>query len=172
MTASSDARVSSQYSCSSAGGASPPATNVRVMSAQQRDARSRGQMSIRTMPPRSIGPWPSSWPEADCAPWATIAVVGQLGVVLLADVLHALAHLLAREPGRELAQQRRGGAHRGVGGDLGAADAGELGVGLAPPPQVEGLVVDAQLDARAAQLVGPGEREVRAARARTRARSP
>ena len=48
ITASSEARVSSQYSCSSAGGASPPATNVRVMSAQQRDALSRGQMSIRT----------------------------------------------------------------------------------------------------------------------------
>ena len=46
------------------------------MSAQQREALSRGQMSIRTMPPRSIGPEPSSWPEADCAPWATIAVSG------------------------------------------------------------------------------------------------
>ena len=68
--------MSSQYSCSSAGGAAPPATNVRVMSAQQRDALSRGQMSIRTTSPRSIGPEPSSWPTADCAPWATIAVSG------------------------------------------------------------------------------------------------
>ena len=33
ITAASDARVSSQYSCSSAGAAAPPATNVRVMSA-------------------------------------------------------------------------------------------------------------------------------------------
>ena len=86
--------------------------------------------------------------------------VGQLGAPALADRLHALAHLLAREPVRQLAQQLGGGTHRGVGGGLRAADARELGLGLVSPPQVEGLVVDRQVDAGVAQLVGPGEREV------------
>ena len=78
------------------GGASPPATNVRVMSAQQRDAWSRGQMSIRTTSPRSIGPRALLVADGRLRAVGDDHVVGQLGVVLVADALHLLAHLLAR----------------------------------------------------------------------------
>ena len=86
--------------------------------------------------------------------------LGQLGVVLDADALHLLAHALAGQAARQLAHERRRRGHRRVGGDLGAADAGQLGVGLDAPAQVEGVGVDPQLQPLLAQAVGPGEREV------------
>jgi hypothetical protein len=105
------------------------------MSAQQRERLSRGQMSMSTTPPLSI-------------------------VVLGAHALHLRAHLLAGEPGREVAQERRRGRHRRVGRDLCATDAGELGGRLVAPAQVEGLGVDPQLHVLLAQPVGPRDREV------------
>ena len=46
------------------------------MSAQQREALSRGQMSTTTGSPARISPKPDSCPLADCAPWETIASSG------------------------------------------------------------------------------------------------
>ena len=48
-----------------------PATIVRVMSAKQEEASSRGQRSKTTGSPNLIGPWPMSWPAAPCGPGAT-----------------------------------------------------------------------------------------------------
>jgi hypothetical protein len=47
------------------------------MSAQQRDARSRGQMSTTTGSPAASAPYPDSWPSADWPPWATITSPGR-----------------------------------------------------------------------------------------------
>ena len=69
--------MSRQYSASSSSGATPPATNVRVMSAQQRDSRSRGQMSTTTASPAASAPKPDSCPSADWGPWATITSPGR-----------------------------------------------------------------------------------------------
>ena len=152
--------MSSQYSCSSAGGASPPATNVRVMSAQQRDSRSRGQMSIRTMPPRSIGPWPSSWPEADCAPWATIAVSGSSASCSLQTACmrsRTCSHVSPAGSSRSSSAAAPIAASAAAWARRMPAS---CALGLHAPPEVEGLGVDGQLDPRAAQLVGPREREV------------
>src|SRR5215217_1290562 len=47
------------------------------MSAQQRDSRSRGQMSTTTGSPAAIAPWPDSCPTAAWAPWETITSSGR-----------------------------------------------------------------------------------------------
>ena len=72
-----------------------------------------------------------------------LALVAQALAVDLGLAQHAGALLHAR--------------HRGVGG---AADAGQLGVGLAAPALDEELVVGRQLDALGAQAIGHREREV------------
>ena len=51
--------------------ATGPTANVRVMSAKQDDASSRGQRSNTTGSPNRIGPWPISCPAAPCGPGAT-----------------------------------------------------------------------------------------------------
>ena len=123
---SSASRASRQYSASSSGGSPPPATNVRVMSAQQRETRSRGQMSTITPSPAPIGPWPGSWPTAPCAPWETITSSARSQPRLVADGLHRRAHVLAGEPGPQLVDQLGAERHRRVGGLLRAPDAVEL----------------------------------------------
>ena len=61
-TRSSESRHSAQKLACSSDGSPPPATKLRVMSAQQREALSRGQMSTMTGAPRAIGPEPDSCP--------------------------------------------------------------------------------------------------------------
>ena len=95
-TASSDSRHSRQKAASSASGSPPPATNVRVMSAQQREARSRGQMSTTTGSPGRSGPEPELCPSAPAAPPATITSRGRSRPVPVRDRRHGLAHRLGR----------------------------------------------------------------------------
>ena len=59
-----------------------------------------------------------------------------------------------------LAQHARALVHAGHGGVRGAADAGQLRVGLAAPALDEELVVGGQLDALGPQAIGHREREV------------
>ena len=152
--------MSRQYSASSSGGSPPPATNVRVMSAQQREALSLGQMSTSTGSPATISPKPDSCPRRDCAPWETITSSGSSQPCSSHDGLHRGAHLLAGQAGAQLADQRARDAHRRVGGLLRAPDAFELGLVLDAAAAHELVVVDGQLDAVRAQVVGDEEREL------------
>ena len=108
--------------------------------------------AARCRPPparrRAISPEPESCPIADCGAVGDDRVVGQLAAVLLGDRLHRGAHLLGGQPGPQLADQRRGDAHRRVGGLLGAPDAVELERRLDAAAAHELVVVDGQLDAR------------------------
>ena len=91
------------------------------MSAQQRDALSRGQMSTTTASPARSSPVAGLVPGGALRAAGDDHVVGQLAAVLLADRLHRGAHGLGgRAAG---ADHVRGDRHRGVGGPLGAADA-------------------------------------------------
>ena len=88
-------------------------------------------------------------------------VAGQLAAVLFAHGLHRRAHLLGGEPRAQLVDQRARDAHGGVGGLLRAPDAGELELVLDPAAALELVVVDRQLDAVRAQVVGDEQRELR-----------
>ena len=129
------------------------------MSAQQRDSRSRGQMSTTT-----------GSPAAERAAAGLVAVgrlravrddhvARQVAAVLVAGVRHRRADLLRREARAQLADQLRGDGHRGVGGLLRAPDAGQLRLGLRAPAQHERLGVDVERHAAGAQVVGDAERE-------------
>ena len=104
----------------------PPAMNVRVMSAQQRDWRSRGQMSTITTSPSPIGPWPDSWPTADCGPWATITSSGRSQPCSSQTAcIASRTSSLVVPPSRII---RAPTAIACVGRPLGAADALDLGL--------------------------------------------
>ena len=103
-------------------------------------------------------------------------VVGEVTAALVADALHLLPDLLARQSRPQLADQLGGGRHRRVGGRLGAADALDLGRRLRAPRVDERLRVHHELDAPGPQVVGEAERELgrdeRAPDAEPRARTP
>ena len=116
----------------SAAGA-PPATNVRVMSAEQPEASSRGQMSMMIGTPAGSGPVPASWPVAPAAPAATM-MSSAVGAPWSADTSRMRARTASavsgspprcRTPSRfsAAAQQLGRGRHAGVGGGLGAPHA-------------------------------------------------
>ncbi len=96
------------------------------MSAQQRDSRSRGQMSTTTGSPAASAPWPDSCPSADCAPWATITSPGRSQPCSSQRSRHRRPDVLGREPGRSSRIRSAATRHRGVGGLLRAPDAGQL----------------------------------------------
>ena len=164
--------MSRQYSASSSGGSPPPATNVRVMSAQQREALSRGQMSTTTGSPGAIGPEPDSCPIADCAPWETITSSGSSQPCSSRPRCIAARTSSLVRPGAQLADQRR--ARRAI-----AASAAfwarrmpsSCARGLDPPAADELVVVDRQLDRR--RRAGGRRRRAgtRAARAARRCRA-
>ena len=153
--------MSRQYSASSSGGSPPPATNVRVMSAQQREALSLGQMSTSTGSPARISPKPDSCPLADCAPWETMTSSGNSQPCSSHSACIAARTVLAGEAGAQLADQRARDAHRRVGGLLRAPDAFELELVLDAAAAHELVVVDGHLDAVRAQVIGDEERELR-----------
>ena len=124
--ASSDSRVEPPVTPRAPrGGSPPPATNVRVMSAQQREARSRGQMSTTTgSPARDLA-------VARLVPDRRLRRRGRRSRRRAArsrarsqTACIALAHVLATSgPARSSRISSRGDAHRRVGGLLGAPDA-------------------------------------------------
>src|SRR6185436_4994105 len=79
-------------------------------------------------------------------------VVGQVAAARVACLLHRGANLLAGDAGL-LADHPRGDAHRLVGRQLGAADAGDLGLGLHAAAGGERLGVDHQLDPARPQVI-------------------
>ena len=129
------------------------------MSAQQREALSRGQMSTTTGSPSPSGPWPGSWPAAPWAPGATITSSGSSQPC--SSQTSCIAARTASDVVAARVDHPRRDGHRGVGGLLGAADALELGAGLAAPAVDEVLRVGHELDPARAQVVGDGERERR-----------
>ena len=106
-------------------------------------------MSTTTGSPAPISPWPDSWPIAACAPWETITSSGSSQPCSLAHLLHRRPHLLGGQPGAQLADQRRGDAHRRVRRLLGAADARPARARvLTRRRRMNTSGVDVQLDAR------------------------
>ena len=145
----------------------------RVMSAKQPDSRSRGKRSRQIGSSGAIGPEPMSWPTAVCAPCETMnssAKAPLRGERLLDRELDPLAgeRLAVEHQAAVLAlgraQQVAGGVHRRLGGALGAADPGELGLVLHAPAPDEVLAVGRELDPVRAQVVG----DARAGRSRAR----
>src|SRR5215216_4916204 len=147
-------------SAATSGVTSPAPTNVRVMSAQQPLASSRGQTSISIGRRAGSGPEPGSWPPPANSD-TTMMSGGARGGALRAD---RVAHDLGGERpavvleqavgGGGGADQRLAGGHAALGGALGAADALQLGGRLDAPAGVHGLAVDVDPDAGVAQLVG------------------
>ena len=136
------------------------------MSAQQREARSRGQMSTTTGSPARDLAGAGLVPDRRLRAVGDDHVVGQLAAVLLADGLHRGAH----RPRRSARAAARGSAARATAIAASAAfcarrmPASSASV-LARRRRTNSSVVDVELDAAGAQVVGDARAGTRAARA-------